>query len=70
MWIFKGIGFGREIFLMNTAPINQPRKLGQFYVAMITNGYLEKDIFLERIQKLSDDIASEPRQSKKSDDPK
>ena len=50
---------------MYTAPINQPRKLGQFYVAMRTDGCLEKDLFLERMQKLSYDIANEPSQSNK-----
>ena len=63
--VYTGMGFGREILPMYTALINQPRKLGQFYVAMLTDGCLEKDLFLERMQKLSDDIANEPSQSKK-----
>ena len=32
---------------------------------MRSDGCLEKDIFLERMQKHSDDIANEPRQSNK-----
>jgi len=60
--IYTGMKFGRDIPSMYGSPINQPRKLGQFYLVMRVDGCIEKELFFSRMQKLSDEIRNEPHQ--------
>ena len=60
--VYTGMVFGRDILPMYKTPMDQPRKLGQFYLVMRVEGCMEKESFLRRVQKLSDDVRNEPHQ--------
>ena len=58
--IFTGMNFGRAIPGMYTASMNTPRQLGQFYIVMRTDGCLEHEEFLTRMQDMTDQVRKEP----------
>jgi ureidoglycolate dehydrogenase (NAD+) len=59
--IYTGMAFGRDIPAMFKAPIDKPRKLGQFYIVMRTDGVVSADEFIKRMQQMTDEVRSEPR---------
>lgn len=60
--VFTGMAFGRGISSMYKASMDKPRKLGQFYIVLRTDGCLDQEVFAERMQRLSDEIRQEPAQ--------
>ena len=58
--IFTGMNFGRDIPGMYTAPIDSPRRLGQFYMVMRADGCLEQKQFLGRMQEMTNQVRTEP----------
>jgi LDH2 family malate/lactate/ureidoglycolate dehydrogenase len=58
--IFTGMSFGRDIPGMYTAAMNKPRQLGQFYMVLRTDGALEHEEFLKRMQEMTDQVREEP----------
>lgn len=64
--IYTGMVFGRSIQPMYKAPLNKPRKLGQFYIVLRTDGCINKSVFLKRMQNLSKQVRSEPKKSKEN----
>ena len=60
--IFTGMKFGHDIPAMFTTPIEEPRYLGQFYLVMRIDGSIDSELFLERMQIMTDQVRSEPSQ--------
>jgi ureidoglycolate dehydrogenase (NAD+) len=58
--VYTGMAFGRHIPVMFEAPMEEPRKLGQFYMVMKTNGVIGENHFLERMQQMTDEVRNEP----------
>ena len=58
--VYTGMRFGSDIASMYGSPINKPRKLGQFYMVIRTDGIINQDHFLHRVQELSKDVRNEP----------
>tara|TARA_E500000331_G_C17269323_1_gene718473 strand:- start:2716 stop:3597 length:882 start_codon:yes stop_codon:yes gene_type:complete len=58
--VLSGMAVGRDIPAMYTAPMDQPRHLGQFYLVMRTDIVGEKDDFCRRMQSLTDMARAEP----------
>jgi len=58
--IYTGMAFGRSIPSMYKAPIDQPRRLGQFYMVIRTDGVISKDFFIERMQEMTKQVRQEP----------
>ena len=58
--IYTGMDFGRSIPSMYKAPIDQPRRLGQFYMVIRTDGAISKDFFMERMQEMTKQVRLEP----------
>ena len=64
--VYTGMKFGRSIPAMYTTPINQKRKLGQFYIVIRTDGCISSKKFKSRMSQLSKEVRKEPKKSKKS----
>ena len=45
---------------MYTAPMEEPRRLGQFYMVIRTDGCLDQKQFLRRMQEMTDQVRKEP----------
>lgn len=60
--IFSGMAFGRQIPAMYKAPMDQPRRLGQFYLVMRTDAAVDADAFARALAEMSREIAAEPAQ--------
>ena len=58
--VFTGMAFGRDIPAMYKAPIEQPRRLGQFYMVLNPGGCIDADLFGERMAQLADAVHAEP----------
>jgi ureidoglycolate dehydrogenase (NAD+) len=58
--VFTGMTFGRDIPAMFTTPMDQARKLGQFYLVMKTDSCVDNDSFLGNMLKMSQEILEEP----------
>jgi|TARA_Y100000294_G_scaffold177416_1_gene202728 LDH2 family malate/lactate/ureidoglycolate dehydrogenase len=58
--VFSGMNFGRDIPGMYTTPMDEPRGLGQFYMVLRADGCIEQEQFLERMQKMTDQVRKEP----------
>ena len=58
--VFTGMNFGRDIPGMYTAPMNEPRRLGQFYMVIRADGCIEQEQFMKRMQELTDQVRKEP----------
>lgn len=58
--VFTGMTFGRDIPAMYKAPMEEPRRLGQFYLVMRADGCISQDLFLDRMQSLTEAVRSEP----------
>lgn len=61
--VYTGMPIGREIPSMYNSPMTEPRHLGQFYLALRTDGSISKSDFLARMTHLTDAIRNEPAQS-------
>ena len=60
--VFTGMAFGKHIPDMFNTPIEQSRYLGQFYIVMRIDGCIDKDIFISRLQQMTNEIREEPAQ--------
>lgn len=58
--VFTGMAFGRHIPAMYRAPMDQPRRLGQFYMAIKTDGCVEAGQFVRNLQIMSNEARTEP----------
>ena len=58
--VFTGMAFGRDIPAMYKAPIGEPRRLGQFYMAMRTDGCVDAETFAASMREMSEAVRSEP----------
>jgi len=58
--VMTGVPFGRDIPAMFTAPMDQPRQLGQFYLVMRSDAAMAKSEFEGRMQTMTDSVRSEP----------
>lgn len=58
--VLPGMAVGRAIPAMFTAPMDQPRRLGQFYMAMRCDVAGPADAFEARLQEMTDEIRAEP----------
>jgi len=58
--VYTGMAFGRDIPAMFKAPIEQPRKLGQFYIVMRTDGVIDSNEFINRMQDMTNEVRVEP----------
>lgn len=58
--IFTGMAFGRAIPAMYGTDLSQPRRLGQFFSVMRTDGCIAADAFSRRLQEMTDAVRSEP----------
>ncbi len=54
--IYSGMEYGRSIPSMYKTSIEEPRKLGQFYMVMRTDGALSEEEFLNHMQSFTDDF--------------
>ena len=63
--IYSGMDFGRQISSMYKTSIKKKRYLSQFYILLKVDGVISKSSFLERMQKLSKQVRSEPKLNKK-----
>ena len=54
--VYSGMKFGNDIPSMYLHPINKKRNLGQFYIVMRTDGFLDSKDFIKRIEKMYKDI--------------
>ncbi len=60
--ILPGMAFGRAIPAMFTTPMEKPRRLGQFYLAMRCDVAGPADDFRARLQAMTDEVRREPAQ--------
>ena len=58
--VLTGMNFGKDISRMYADPIQQKRKLGQFYIVIKPDIFLNKNIFLKRMQLMTNQIRKEP----------
>jgi len=58
--VMSGMAVARDIPAMFTTPMDRPRKLGQFYMAMRTDCCGSADDFRARLQAMTDAARSEP----------
>jgi len=58
--VYSGMAFGRDILSMYKADIKTPRKLGQFYMVMKTDGAIEADNFIFALQEMTNQVRNEP----------
>lgn len=58
--VMTGMAFGREIPAMYKASMDSQRKLGQFYLVMRADGCIAEDMFLDRMQELTEAVRAEP----------
>lgn len=58
--VFTGMAFGRDIPAMYKAPIEEPRRLGQFFMALHPGGCIDADAFAQRMADLADAVHAEP----------
>jgi ureidoglycolate dehydrogenase (NAD+) len=61
--IYTGMSFGRSIPSMYKTDICKPRKLGQFYIVMRTDGVVSQEDFIGSLQKMTNEVRSEPSSS-------
>ena len=61
--IFTGMSFGRQIPSMFKSPIEEPRRLGQFYMVMRADGCVDPQDFLRNMQAMTDEVRKEPSQA-------
>ena len=54
--VYSGMKFGKDIPSMYVHPISKKRKLGQFYIVMRTDGFLDSKSFIKRMEKMYKDI--------------
>ncbi len=64
--VYTGMSFGRSIPSMYKAPMSDSRGLGQFYMVMRTDGVIDSEYFLSQMQKMTDEVRSEPAVSGES----
>ena len=62
--IYTGMNFGNNIPPMYNFPMNKPRKLGQFYMAIKPNGVLNLNTFLQRMQNLTFQVRRQKSKTK------
>jgi LDH2 family malate/lactate/ureidoglycolate dehydrogenase len=58
--VLTGMNFGKDISRMYADQIQKKRKLGQFYIIIKPDIFLKKNIFLERMQLMTNQIRKEP----------
>lgn len=58
--VYTGMAFGRSILAMYKAPMNEPRRLGQFYLVFKADGCVEDNQFLADMMKMAQEVYSEP----------
>lgn len=58
--VFTGMKFGREIPSMYKTSMNQPRKLGQFYLVFKADGCIEHQDFIQGMKSLTEQVHLEP----------
>ena len=58
--VLTGMNFGKDISRMYADRIQKKRKLGQFYIIIKPDIFLKKNIFLERMQLMTNQIRKEP----------
>ena len=58
--IFTGMAFGRDIPVMYKSPMDQPRHLGQFFMAMRCDGCIDHKAFLASLTRMGETIRNEP----------
>ncbi len=58
--ILTGMGFGPTIPAMYTAPMDQPRRLGQFYMALRIDSCVDAESFRHSLQQMTDAVRAEP----------
>ena len=54
------MNFGRAIPSMFKSKMNEPRKLGQFYMVMRIDGVISIADFIESMQQMTDEVRAEP----------
>jgi LDH2 family malate/lactate/ureidoglycolate dehydrogenase len=58
--VYTGMPFGRAIPAMFTTDMSIPRRLGQFYIVMRTDGVISKEDFIAYMQQMTDEVRAEP----------
>jgi ureidoglycolate dehydrogenase (NAD+) len=58
--IYTNMPFGLGIPAMFAAPLDEPRKLGQFYMVMRSDGVATSSTFVDRMQMMTDEVRAEP----------
>jgi LDH2 family malate/lactate/ureidoglycolate dehydrogenase len=58
--IYTGMDFGRSIPAMFSTPIEKTRNLGQFYMVMRSNGVIDSEQFIDRMQSMTNEVRNEP----------
>lgn len=64
--VYTGMQFGRSIPSMYKTPMDQPRKLGQFYIVMRVDGVIDADNFISQMQEMTEEVRGEPSASGES----
>jgi len=60
--VFTGMAFGKHIPSMYKTPMDQQRRLGQFYMTIRADGCVDFEEFISSMQELTDEIRNEPPQ--------
>ncbi len=58
--VLTGMAFGRDIPAMYQAPMEEPRRLGQFYLVMRADGCIPQALFELRMRELTEAVRAEP----------
>lgn len=58
--IMTGMAFARDLPAMFVPPMDKPRKLGQFYMAMRCDSVIPEGQFRDRLQEMTDQVRTEP----------
>lgn len=58
--VLTGMAFGRAIPGMYSSPMEQPRRLGQFYMVLRSDVCLSQHEFVRRMQEMTDEVRREP----------
>lgn len=58
--VFTGMAFGREIPAMYKSPIEEPRRLGQFFMAIHPGGCIDGADFAARMAQMAEEVHAEP----------
>jgi ureidoglycolate dehydrogenase (NAD+) len=58
--IFTGMNFGRSIPAMFTTPMEEQRKLGQFYMVIKADGIVAQESFVKNLQAMTEEFREEP----------